>query len=100
MATVNEIYNETFLKIGRNYDVHFKRDPDGFKKMVQGARGPAKVGASICNIMVSKKMCRAIEDLPKDIKLELWEEAKTWCPGAEKEKLIDVCKLIWAIEHL
>jgi hypothetical protein len=27
-------------------------------------------------------------------------EAQAWCPGAGKEKLLNVCKLIWAIEHL
>lgn len=100
MATVNEIYNETFLKIGRNYEAHFKRDPAAFKKMVATSPGIAKVGASLYGVMVHKKMCPALADLEQDTKLELWEEAKAWCPGADKEKLINVCKLIWAIERL
>lgn len=100
MATVNDTYNETFLKIGRTYEAHFKRNPAEFKKMVVSSPGISKVGASVYAVMVGKKMCPALADLEKEVKLELWEEAKAWCPGADKEKLVNVCKLIWAIERL
>lgn len=94
------VYENNMLSLGKLLDTQFRESPDHFKKLVATSEITEKIGASVYQVMVRLKICVAIETLPKEIKQELWDEAKAWCPGAEKEKLINVCKLIWVIEHL
>jgi hypothetical protein len=100
MRIVTTTYQDEFLKLGRLLDSQFKSDPEKFKNMVANTGITEKIGASVYAVLVSRKMCKEIGQLDQVAKLELWNEAQAWCPGAGKEKLLNVCKLIWAIEHL
>lgn len=97
---ISERFNQSVLKIAKTYEEHFTRDPGSFKRLVHTGVSVAHIGASVYAVMVGLKMCERIESLEQKLKQELWDEAKAWCPGASKAKLIDVCKLIWSIENL
>jgi len=94
------VYEKNMLSLGKLLDSQFKANPAHFKKLVASGEITEKIGASVYQVMVRLKICQAIENLPQSSKQELWDEAKVWCPGAGKEKLINVCKLIWMIEKL
>lgn len=93
-------FREGMEKLATIYVTTFQNNPDETLQMFCNTTVPLEVMNSVYGYFVNENSIQKIEDLPQDIKMKLWNQAKVTCPNASKDKTVRLCRCIWMINFI